>query len=349
MIIIVTHSARDITVRRLSKYLSAQQSEHLIIDPSAMEGMAALSLAARGTGGHSCRLLINDQEIDFSEIRSAWLWRGWHRFPEEASLKAVAAKDHEWSFFRSEWLAFHKGFALALQYSNVFCVNPPPFNLAFEEKCCQMLIAAEVGFNIPDTLYTTRLPMVQPFFERHQGAVIYKPFTSYARLVDEKPDELRTSKLFTSRVSAEHLIEPQNFTPTPGIFQPYIEKQLELRVIVIGRHIFTCAIHSQQSERSREDWRRYDLDHTPHEPYSLPEEIRRKVLALMDRLGLVFGSIDLIVTPAGEYIFLEINPNGQFDWIASITDLPIYEYLAAMLEAGSIDFPAPVTEVKHDQ
>jgi hypothetical protein len=59
-------------------------------------------------------------------------------------------------------------------------------------------------------------------------------------------------------------------------------------------------------------------------------------LALMDRLGLVFGSIDMIVTPDGEHVFLEVNPNGQFDWVARRAGLPIYEALAALLLAGRV-------------
>jgi glutathione synthase/RimK-type ligase-like ATP-grasp enzyme len=150
----------------------------------------------------------------------------------------------------------------------------------------------------------------------------------------------RVAKLLTNRVEPADLTEPEGFLPTPGIFQPYIEKQLELRIVVVGRRLFTCAIHSQQSDRARDDWRRYDLDNTPHEPYDLPPEIADRLLQLMERLGLVFGSIDLILTPEGEYVFLEINPNGQFDWIARLAGLPIYEHLAAMLLAGTVDYPA---------
>ena len=60
----------------------------------------------------------------------------------------------------------------------------------------------------------------------------------------------------------------------------------------------------------------------------------------MERLGLVFGSIDMIVTPQGDYVFLEVNPSGQFDWIARLSGLPIYEHLAAMLAAGRVDYEA---------
>jgi len=35
---------------------------------------------------------------------------------------------------------------------------------------------------------------------------------------------------------------------------------------------------------------------------------------LMRKLGLAFGCIDLIVTPEGEHVFLEVNEMGQFLW-----------------------------------
>ena len=35
----------------------------------------------------------------------------------------------------------------------------------------------------------------------------------------------------------------------------------------------------------------------------------------MASLGLKFGCFDFIVTPDGEYVFLEVNEAGQFLWI----------------------------------
>ena len=35
----------------------------------------------------------------------------------------------------------------------------------------------------------------------------------------------------------------------------------------------------------------------------------------MDKLGLNTGSIDLILTPSNDYVFLEVNPSGQYGMI----------------------------------
>src|SRR4030095_7292184 len=167
-----------------------------------------------------------------------WLWRTWSRDPYEPGLSQLAKKEHEWSFFKDEWLSFCKGLTLFLAYNGIFCVNPPPFNHAFEEKCCQMMLAAQCGLQIPPTLYTAALPLARAFYAQHGGAIIYKPFRGYIRVVEEDGQPVRVDKLYTNRVQADHLVETEHSIPTPGILQPYVEKQIELRVVVIGRNLF---------------------------------------------------------------------------------------------------------------
>jgi hypothetical protein len=58
----------------------------------------------------------------------------------------------------------------------------------------------------------------------------------------------------------------------------------------------------------------------------------------MKRLGLVYGAIDLRLTPEGRYIFLEINPAGQFLHIEYATGQPIAAALAqSLLKKPGID------------
>jgi glutathione synthase/RimK-type ligase-like ATP-grasp enzyme len=349
MILILTRFEADPTVVRLSRVLRAAGAEPVIVAPTTLEGPAAFFIANDPAGGARSWLRLADREIDLRTVRAAWLWRSWRPEPLDPRHGDLAQQRYEWRFFENEWAAFHQGFSLTLARHGVFCVNPPPANTAFEEKCCQLWLAAEVGLSIPPTLYTTRLPLVRDFYDAHGGSIIYKSFRAHFHLTGAQGDgSPRLARLLTNRVRADDLVEPPDFRPTPGVFQPYVEKRVELRVVVVGRRLFACAIHSQQSDRSREDWRRYDFDRTPYEPYDLPPDIAAKLRALMDRLGLVFGSVDLIVTPDGEHVFLEVNPNGQFDFVAQLAGLPIYEHLAAMLLAGRVDYAVEAArEVAH--
>jgi glutathione synthase/RimK-type ligase-like ATP-grasp enzyme len=63
----------------------------------------------------------------------------------------------------------------------------------------------------------------------------------------------------------------------------------------------------------------------------LPPEIIAKLHELMTRLGLVYGAIDLRLTPEGRYVFLEINPAGQFLYVEYATGQPIAAALARTL------------------
>ena len=77
-----------------------------------------------------------------------------------------------------------------------------------------------------------------------------------------------------------------------------------------------AAVDSQIAEDARVDWRR---DQGPilgtWRPYELPKEIEERLLGLLNLFGLEFGTIDIILTPEGRYVFLEANPLGSFSWL----------------------------------
>jgi glutathione synthase/RimK-type ligase-like ATP-grasp enzyme len=340
MILIITQFEDDFSALRVTECLRDLGADPVVVSSATMERPSALYIANDPNGGTHTVLRLGDRVIDLAEVRTAWLWRGWQPHPLEARFQPLAARPAEWRFYEQQWQVFHRGFSLLLAQRGVFCVNPPPSNTAYEEKCCQLALASEVGLTIPPTLFTTRLAEARVFSEEHGGSLIYKPFRPYLRMIGADGDRpSRLQRVLTNRVEPEQLVEGDGFLPTPGIFQPYVDKHVELRIIAVGHRLFACAIHSQRSTRAREDWRRYDLDNTPHEPYELPTDVAAKLRALMGRLGLVYGAIDLIVTPAGEHVFLEVNPNGQFDFVAQLAGLPVYEHLAALLLEGKVEAP----------
>jgi len=63
----------------------------------------------------------------------------------------------------------------------------------------------------------------------------------------------------------------------------------------------------------------------------LPSEVEQKILQFMDMISLRFGCIDMIVTPENEYIFLEINPNGQWYFVQLNTEAKIAKSIAELL------------------
>ena len=66
-------------------------------------------------------------------------------------------------------------------------------------------------------------------------------------------------------------------------------------------------------------------------PYQLPKDVERKLLKLMAYFGLNYGAIDIIVTPDGRHVFLEVNPVGEFFWLEHCPGLPISQAIAEIL------------------
>jgi D-alanine-D-alanine ligase-like ATP-grasp enzyme len=73
------------------------------------------------------------------------------------------------------------------------------------------------------------------------------------------------------------------------------------------------AIFSQQNEQTSIDFRKYSTER-PNRcvPHQLPKEIEHKISTFMKAVRLNTGSIDMVVTPTLEYVFLEVNPIGQY-------------------------------------
>ncbi len=110
----------------------------------------------------------------------------------------------------------------------------------------------------------------------------------------------------------------------PSLIQKYIKKKYELRVFFLHDQFYSMAIFSQSDETTRVDFRNYNRKNPNRNvPFELPIEIKVKLINLMNRLKLNSGSIDMIVTPNNEYVFLEVNPIGQYGMVS----LPCNYYL----------------------
>lgn len=107
-----------------------------------------------------------------------------------------------------------------------------------------------------------------------------------------------------------------------------------MRVHVIGTQVLICRIDSQESEKTKIDWRNYDLENTPHKPFILDSEIREKCVSLVKCMSLEFGMIDMIFTPSEWSVFLECNLQGHWAWIEQLTGLSITQTLCERLLSG---------------
>ena len=192
-----------------------------------------------------------------------------------------------------------------------------------ENKIYQQLLAKDIGFRIPLGVVTNNSEDFKRFVERNSGHIIIKPIYSGQIGWPEMQKVVFTSEL---------LSEPQTeqIELCPSYLQERLEKQYDVRVTVVGDEIFAARIDSQSNQETMIDWRVGEII-LPHEAITLSRSLQNQCRELLRRLNLHFGAIDFVETPEGEYIFLEINPNGQWAWIETQTGLPISDTIAKQL------------------
>ena len=122
---------------------------------------------------------------------------------------------------------------------------------------------------------------------------------------------------------------------SPCVFQRYVDKEYDVRAVVIGRRVFACRIDSQASPAARIDWRVYDNARVRWDRMRLPRRVERALLALATRLGLTWASFDLVKGRDGSFYFLEVNRPGLSYWLKPFVglDVPreIVQFLATRL------------------
>ena len=180
-------------------------------------------------------------------------------------------------------------------------------------KSPQLVAATTCGLAIPETLFSNDPEDIRRFHAQHREAgVIFKLCYQTHWLAQSTGAR---HALFTTQLCDEDLRDDEALSNCPAIYQRKIDKQYELRVTCMDEVCFAARLDSQARASTRIDWRA-DLSHpVPPQHIELPRDVEERCIALMRKLGLAFGCIDLIVTPQGEHVFLEVNEMGQFLWI----------------------------------
>ena len=74
-----------------------------------------------------------------------------------------------------------------------------------------------------------------------------------------------------------------------------------------------------------------DMANARISPVELPDQVQALLKDFMKRLGLQYGAIDMRLHPDDEYVFLEINPAGQWLFVEQATGQPIAASIARIL------------------
>lgn len=255
--------------------------------------------------------VTNDgRRIDLSECRAAW----WRR-PQPYTVHEDLDPDVK-SFAYTE---SHEAFTGALALLDAIWVNPPHLDERAHHKTLQLATALRVGLPIPRTLVTNDPNAVRRFIaDVKPSHTIYKTFLA----TEEHWRETRVL-----REEELSLLELVRFAPV--IFQERIVADTDIRVTIVGDEMFATAIRPDPCGYSLDY--RMDMNAASFTPTELPQDVKKPLRELMKRLGIVYGAVDLLHTPDGQYIFLEVNPAGEWRFVEDRTAQPITSAMADLL------------------
>lgn len=200
-------------------------------------------------------------------------------------------------------------------------INSPSSQAKASVKLTQLRLAKSVGLEVPRTGVSNNPEYIVN--AARESPIIYKPLTWLATSHGEI--------LFSKLASQKELVHARDaLAVAPGIYQEYINKSRELRVTILDDEFFCVAIYSQRLEETRIDWRRNQRD-IDYELIPVPSVLRSKLHDLMKTLGLRYGAIDVIERPDGEFVFLEINPSGNWLWLEDRLGIDISGLMARKL------------------
>lgn len=347
--ILIVAGDEEFNVPRITKKLDERGAEYLRFNPRSFPREASLSVSCDRAGTMRRVLRCGQRETDLARVTSAWNLTRARPVPDSA----VAEEQQWWVAAGCErWLAelwecldcFWAPTRPIADRDPYRAYNPPapgtpplerPLVLrapSGHNKLHQLATARRLGLAIPRTLFTNNPDDFLDFHQACEGLMISK---SAFKVRATRNQELAVQ--WTSRLDRRAAARYQSIRHAPVLFQEQVPKRLELRVTVVGRKVFAAAIESQENVRISGDWRHYpELDAARHySAWTLPAGVEKLCVELTAALGLSLGAIDLILTPSGEYVFLEINPNGQWIFIEEYTGLPIGDAIAEMLIRGA--------------
>lgn len=242
------------------------------------------------------------RSVDLADIAHVW-----YRKPTPIQMHdAMTTMERQWATVEAR-----HGFGGLLAALRCGWINHPHRNAEAERKPAQLAAATTCGLTVPDTLITNSPAAAREFCADHPDGTIYKAFRGVPR-----SESGQMVGIYTNRVVAEDITDAVG--RTAHMFQEAVPKAHEVRLTVVAGRLFGLRLDAT-TPAGKQDWRA-DHETLQYDAIDVPARIADGVHALMAYFRLTFGALDFVVTPGGHWVFLEINPNGQWAWDHPQTD-----------------------------
>ncbi len=252
------------------------------------------------------------------------IWKAWYRKPEDFNISENIQNTEAINFIKKE---SQQALHFVYNFPGLKWLNHPDDIRKAERKYLQLQIAKNNGLSIPPTIITNNKIEAETFFNSHPNLICK---VLHSIIVTENEPYYSS---YTHKINKNNFYNfLNNINLCPVLFQEYIDKKYEIRSTIVNGKVFSCKIDSQSSKESKIDFRlASNISDIPHEQIQLPKNIDNALISITTYFGLKYSAIDLILNKNNEYIFLEINPNGQWYWIEILTKMKISDEIIKTL------------------
>lgn len=303
-VVIMTYS-EDLTLmlQELGKHLTARGARVMRFDTDRFP-LEAQVLFGQEPGRELLRFRCHGEDFELGSEDAIWYrrarWAAKLPLTMDKQLRHGCVEESE---------ATLRG---AMAAAPCFVLDPPEVVRNSGHKPRQLRIAQQLGMATPRTLITNDPQAAREFIASCPGGVVAKMLSAFPVYNDKGEEQV----VFTTALTAEHVEKLDGLRYAPMVFQERIAKALELRITVIGTKIFAAAVDSQSTEGAQTDWRERGVTLLQKwTPYTLPAELEQQLARYMERIGMQYSAIDMIVEPSGRHVFLEANPAGECFWM----------------------------------
>ncbi|WPO81750.1 ATP-grasp ribosomal peptide maturase [Chryseobacterium sp. JJR-5R] len=307
MILCITHSQDFYNIDLFFEYLQSKNVPFFRLNSDRLNHLQKISVNDRG-------FEITDESgnaISSEQITAVWHRKSWQiSLPEE--MDEAYGK-----IFLKEYASLRYNLFTALEH--VPWINPfENENKIDGNKMLQLKTARNNNLTVPKTVFSNDAGKITDFFHKYcNGKMVAKLHGALSKSMDGE------NLLSTQIIDRESLEDIADIAYCPMIFQPYLEKAYELRIVYLDGEFFTGKINNSENA----DWRITRGSYSWSD-YELPEPVKLNLTSMMKEMGLYIGAIDMIRGRDGIYYFLEVNPQGEWGMLQKELGFPIAQRIA---------------------
>ncbi len=305
MVLIISEKD-DITTHVIMDWFSSMNQGCVVLYPDSKIEDVYVCISNRKV---DMSFSLNGKQVQFSDITAFWYRRGTLSFKDASNVLTEKFYPVLKQHFHNEWKSIELFINTLLESKrHLGSYSKEVFN----NKLSNLLTALQCGLKIPNTQIVSSTEKLNIAIKNKK--CISKSINRDIFYNDRNKIEfanfgpMKINKKSSKKMDAHF---------HPSLVQEYIDKKIELRIFVLDRRLYTMAIFSQNDAKTALDYRNINFD-KPNRmvPFLLPPSIEEKIMLFMSKINLNSGSIDMIITNKDEYVFLEINPVGQFGFLS---------------------------------